>query len=253
MKLTLILYLASWLEKREGNIKSIARVLLPFLVLVGVVAGLVMLEPDMGTTMVIILIAIAMFFSAGASWAEISLTGLLALIIGWILIYSSSYRWQRFLTFINPAKESTGAAYHISQALLAIGSGGLWGVGFGQSRQKYLYLPQAHTDSIFAIIGEELGFFRAAGIFILYIILGLRGFRIAQRAPDSFARFLAVGITSWLIFQTLINLSAMLGLLPLTGVTLPFISYGGSSLVINLIAVGILLNISRQANQSGVK
>jgi len=245
LKLILVIYLAFWFEKRQENVRSITRGFIPLLFLLTVIIALIMLQPDMGTTVVIFATAALMFFIAGASWLEISIGAILSGIVFWIFIFSSSYRWQRFLTYINLGREVTGAAYHINQALLAIGSGGWWGLGFGQSRQKYLYLPQAHSDSIFAIIGEELGFLRAGVILVLYLFLGLRGFRIAQRAPDNFGKFLAFGITSWLLIQTFINLAAMLGLLPLTGVPLPFLSAGGSSLIVSLAGVGILLNISR--------
>jgi len=138
------------------------------------------------------------------------------------------------------------ASYHIRNALIAIGSGGLWGLGFGQSKQKYLYLPEAHTDSIFPIIAEELGFFRAGAVILIYALIAYRGYSIARRAPDSFSQLVAVGITTWIIWQTFVNLAAMLALLPLTGVPLPFISYGGTSLIAFLAAVGVLLNISKQ-------
>jgi len=143
-----------------------------------------------------------------------------------------------------------GAAYHINQALIAIGSGGLWGLGFGQSKQKYLYLPQAYSDSIFAIIAEELGFIRSFLVIAVFVFLAVRGFSIVRHAPDRFAKLLATGITSWIILQAFLNIAAMLGLIPLTGVPLPFISFGGSSLIVTLIAVGILLNISKHSSQN---
>lgn len=159
---------------------------------------------------------------------------------------------QRFLVFLNPSVDSQGAAYHINQALLAIGTGGLWGLGFGQSKQKYLYLPMAHTDSIFAIICEELGFIRSSLVLIVFLFLGMRGLQIAKNAPDNFARILAVGITSWILIQTCINIGSMINLLPMTGVPLPFISYGGSSLIVLLTAVGIMLNISKNSHKENI-
>jgi cell division protein FtsW len=150
---------------------------------------------------------------------------------------------------MNPASEMLGSGYHINQAYIAVGNGGLWGLGFGKSIQKLRYLPEPHTDSIFAIIGEELGFLRAAVVILAYIYLFVLGMRVAKKAPDTFGRLLALGIISSLVIQSLINIAAMLGLVPLTGVTLPFISYGGSSLVISFIQIGILLSISKQANQ----
>jgi cell division protein FtsW len=165
------------------------------------------------------------------------------------LILSAPYRLSRLFTFLNPGNDPSGAGYQIKNAMIAIGSGGWWGLGFGNSRQKYLYLPEAHTDAIFAVIVEEIGFIRASGIIILFVLLGYRGYKIAKEAPDDFGKFLATGITTWFVLQAIINLSAILGLIPLTGVPLPFISYGGSSLVISLAAVGILLNISKYRNQ----
>jgi cell division protein FtsW len=161
------------------------------------------------------------------------------------LILSAPYRLNRLSAFLNPSSDPQGIGYQIKNAMIAIGSGGLWGLGFGNSRQKYLYLPEAHTDAIYAVIVEEMGFLRSAVIIVLFILLALRGYKIAKEAPDDFGRNLAVGITTWFILQTFINLAAILGLIPLTGVPLPFISYGGSSLIINLAAVGILLNISK--------
>jgi cell division protein FtsW len=151
----------------------------------------------------------------------------------------------RLTTFLHPDRDPLGSSYHIRQALLGLGSGGWFGVGIGQSRQKYEYLPEANTDSIFAIIGEETGFVGSVAVILLFVFASWRGFRIAKRATDGFGRLLAIGITSWISVQTIINLSAMVALLPLTGVPLPFVSYGGSSLIIILAAVGILLNISK--------
>jgi cell division protein FtsW len=187
-----------------------------------------------------------MFFVSGASLLHLGVG--LAFLFGLflLLIRSAPYRMQRFLVFLNPADEKLGAGYHINQALLAIGSGGLWGLGFGQSKQKYLYLPEPHTDSVFAIATEELGFLRASLVFVVFIIIALRGFKIAKNAPDLFSTFLAVGITTWILIQFFINIGAMVGLLPLTGIPLPFVSYGGSSLIVLLFSVGILLNISKQ-------
>ncbi|MCL5795867.1 MAG: putative lipid II flippase FtsW [Patescibacteria group bacterium] len=248
-KLTLIIYLAAWLSKKGEGVKDLKKGFLPFVIILAIIAFLIIKEPDMGTLSVIAGIATIIFFAAGASWQHLTLG--LASIIGFfvILIKSAPYRMQRFLTFLNPEKEALGAGYHINQALLAIGTGGLFGLGFGQSKQKYLYLPQAHSDSIFAIIMEELGFLRASLVIIAFILIAWRGFKIAKNAPDAFSRLMAVGITSWIVIQAFINIAAMTGIMPLTGVPLPFISYGGSSLVILLAAVGILTNISKQANK----
>ena len=153
------------------------------------------------------------------------------------------------MVFLNPAEKSLEAGYHINQSLLAIGSGGLFGLGFGQSKQKYLYLPEVHIDSIYAIIVEELGFLRAGLIIIAFLLIGFIGYKIAKTAPDSFSKLVATGITTWFVFQAFLNIATMLGVVPLTGVPLPFISYGGSSLIMLLIAAGVMMNISKQCNR----
>lgn len=248
-KLTFTIYLAAWLAKKGTQVKDFQSGFLPFVVMLGVVAFLIIKEPDMGTLSVITAVATVVFFVAGASWQHLSLG--LASLIGFfiIMIKNAPYRMQRLMVFLNSNSQGQAASYHINQAFLAIGSGGLWGLGFGQSMQKYFYLPEAHTDSIFSIIVEELGFLRASLIIIAFVLIAWRGFEIAKNAPDTFSRLLATGITSWIIIQAFINLAAMTGLLPLTGVPLPFISYGGSSLVILFAGIGILTNISKQANK----
>lgn len=215
-----------------------------FAVLLALVA-LIMLEPDLGTTVVIIASALAVYFVAGVPFWQIGLAVLLAGGLGVGLVFSSAYRKERLLTFFNPGRDPLGASYHIRQVLIALGSGGIFGLGLGQSRQKYEYLPEVTTDSIFAVIAEETGFIGGAIIIFAFLLLIWRGLKIAKEAPDDFGRLLATGLTAWLGFQALINLAAMVALVPLTGIPLPFISYGGSSLVLSLMAVGILLNISR--------
>jgi len=189
--------------------------------------------------------AVATFFVAGGSYTQILFGGGVALAAFAAFIRSSQYRWERFLIFLNPSAESLDSGYHINQSLLAIGSGGLWGLGLGKSVQKYFYLPEPYTDSIFAIIAEELGFLRASLVIIAFIILAWRGIRIARNAPDNFGTILAAGIITWIILQAFVNIGALSGVLPLTGVPLPFISSGGSSLIATMAAVGILLNISK--------
>ena len=190
-----------------------------------------------------------MFFYSGAAIQHFLLMLPIIGIGAIFLAVFSPYRFKRLLTFLNPENDPLGASYHIRQAIIAIGSGGLFGLGLGQSRQKYEYLPEANTDSIFAIIGEEVGFIGCIILIAVYLFLLWRGFRIARRIEDPFGRNLALGITTWLGIQTLINISAMVALIPLTGVPLPFISYGGSSLVIIFAACGILVNISRFVRQ----
>jgi len=249
VKLTFLIYLASWLDNKGEKAQNFLFGFVPFIFLILVVGALIMLQPDLGTTSVILLSAVTVYFVAGANPSHMVVGAGFFTILLAILIKSSPYRTQRLLVFLNPSVDAQGAAYHINQALLAVGAGGLWGLGFGQSKQKYLYLPEAHTDSIFAIIAEELGFIRSSLVIFAFLALAYLGFRIARNAPDRFSRLLAVGITSWIVFQALINIGAMLNLLPLTGVPLPFISYGGTSLIILLAGVGIMLNISKHAGE----
>lgn len=247
IKLIFIIFLAAWLQSRGKEIRDFKTGLAPFLVLVGLVGLLIIAQPDLGTFTVIAAISIIMVYVSGASLGHlVGLAGAAALIFA-LLIRSSSYRWARFLTFLNPKADLLGSGYQINQALLAIGSGGLVGLGFGQSRQKYLYLPAPHVDSIFAVMVEELGFLRVAPIILVYAFIIIRGLQIAKFSPDQFGRLLAVGITAWILVQAFVNIGAITGMLPLTGVPLPFISFGGTSLIMLFTGVGILLNISKQA------
>lgn len=242
-KLSLIIYLSAWFTTREkGRFLS-------FLMLIGMVVGLVLIEPDLGTSIIIVSIAVLMYFASGAPIRNFGILVPLLATVVLALAIISPYRMARLTTFLHPEQDTLGSSYHIHQALLAIGSGGWFGLGVGQSRQKYEYLPEANTDSIFAIVAEELGFVGAVSVILVYIFLIWRGFRIAKRAPDTFGKLIALGVTAWISVQTVINLSAMVALMPLTGVPLPFISYGGSSLIIILAAVGILLNVSRKVTR----
>ena len=244
-KLAFIIYLAALLDKKRDQIKEISQGLLPFLIVVGILALLLILQPDVSTLLVIVAVGFVVFFLAGAKFshlAAIVATGVASLLV---LIKMAPYRMQRFTVFLHPEIDPQGIGYQINQALLAIGAGGLFGRGLGHSVQKYLYLPEAIGDSIFAIAAEELGLIGAAVIVALFSVIALRGFRIAKNAPDSFSRLLAAGITTWIVFQAFINIAAISGLIPLTGIPLPFISYGSSSTVMLLAAVGILLNISK--------
>ncbi len=236
-KFSLAMFLATILSKKRHPAY--------FLVSVGVVLLLVILEPDLGTTGIIGATALLMYFASGAPIWHFFLLIPVALASVATLALSSSYRRERVLTFFNPDTDPLGTSYHIRQILIALGSGGIFGVGLGQSRQKYLFLPEPMTDSIFAIIGEELGLLGTVGVLVVFVFLIWRGFLIARRTPDPFGRLLAVGIISWIGVQAFVNLAAMVALLPLTGVPLPFISYGGSSLIVAMLGVGVLLNISR--------
>lgn len=238
-KLALVIYFSLLFSKKKPVTN--------FLIVLGAVSFLIMLEPDLGTTVVIAATSLSIYFVSGTSLFGPLLVSFFFLLAGTFLIFLSPYRRERLLTFLNLTRDPLGTSYHIRQVLLALGSGGLWGLGLGASRQKYQYLPEAMTDSIFAIIGEELGFLGAAVLVLAFLVIIFQGMRVASRAPDSFGQLLAVGITSLIGIQAFINLSSMVALVPLTGVPLPFISYGGSSLIITLTGAGILLNISKQA------
>lgn len=243
-KLVLALYIADWLARKGNQVSTFWYGLAPFVILVGVLLGLVLLENDMGTAIIIAAIAVAMFFTAGANIGQF----LLAMLCGGLIFLKEAlkgYRYYRITGFLDPFKDVTGINLQLYQGLLALGSGGWFGVGLGASRQKTGYLPFPFTDSIFPIIGEELGFIGCALIVILFLFLAFRGFRLARRTQDLYGALLATGITTWLIVQAIINIGANTATLPYTGVPLPFISFGGSSIVVSLAAVGILLNISR--------
>lgn len=239
IKLTGVIFLSAVFEKGAR--------LVPFLaVVLGVTLITGVLQKDLGSTIVFVATSFLLYFAGGAPVWQILIGIPLGLAGLALLIFTSSYRSKRILAFLDPFSDPQGSTYHILQVLIALGSGGLFGLGLGHSRQKFEYIPEVSTDSIFAIVGEELGFLGSAFLIVLFIILILRGFKIAKDSADPFGRFLALGLTSWLGIQVVINLSSMTALLPLTGVPLPFISYGGSALVANMTAVGILLNISRQ-------
>lgn len=239
VKLALAIYLASWLSAKEkGRFAA-------FLLLLGLVIGLVIAEPDMGTAIVILGEALIVYFLSGGSIFYFTSIFPLALLIGFIIIKISPYRLKRLEAFFNANQELLETSYHVRQVLIAFGSGGIFGVGLGNSLQKYAYLPETTTDSIFAIIAEELGFVGAVILIFIFALIIWRGFIIAANARDNFGKLLAGGVTAFLGVQTFINLGAQTALLPLTGIPLPFISYGGSALIIDLCAVGILLNISK--------
>ena len=244
-KLVIILYLASWVEKKKGALNDFYYGILPSLCIIGLFGALILWQPDFGTMLVLILVAFFMLFAAGIDWKYFFYSlvgGFLAL---WVFIKIEPYRVRRLATFFNPALDPKGISYQINQALLAIGSGGLWGFGYGLSRQKHNYLPAVLNDSIFAVFAEELGFFRVLIALALFALFALKGFQIARNAPDIFGKMVALGITSWITLQALINIAAILNLVPLTGIPLPFFSYGSTALIANLCAVGILLNISK--------
>ncbi len=239
--IVLAAYFAKWGSKRPAAI--------PFLSLLGIVAALLIAQPDVGTLAVIVSFSLIMYYVARAPLVTLFGLGALNVLIFTWLIKSAPYRAQRLMIFLHPELDPQGVGYHINQALLAIGSGGLFGLGLGHSRQKFQYLPEVHGDSIFAVISEELGFFVALTLLAAFVYIIFRGVKIAQNAPDDFGKYLSLGIISWVGAQTFLNIGSMVGLLPLTGLPLPFISYGGTAMTALLTAVGILWNVSAQTRR----
>ena len=245
-KLALILYLAAWLGSRRDRIAS-AAVIVPFFAVTAVLAALVVAEPDLGTAIVIGAIALAMYFIAGARLRVfVSLAGL-AGVTALAVALAQPYRLQRLTTFLDPWSDPKGAGFQTIQSLYGLALGGLFGEGLGAGREKFGFLPAPYTDSIFAVLGDELGLAGTLAVIVLFFVLGYRGIAIALRARDATGALLAAGITTWLVFQAWVNMAVVASLVPMTGITLPFISYGGSSLCVGLIAVGILLNVGREA------
>ncbi len=253
-KLVVVFYLAWFLEirgeQRGIGINDPLRTILPAVGPVLLIVGLVLAEPDLGTACMIFLIAFAMLFVAGISYRYILGAGLAALPAIYLLIVRVPYRLQRVQAFFTPGSDPQGHGFQLLQSLIAIGSGGFSGVGLMESRQKLFFLPEAHTDFIFSVICEELGFLGAVVILVLFAVFGWRGFLAAMKAPDDFGRYLGLGITTMVVGQALINLTVVLGLMPTKGIPLPFVSYGGSSLLVMLLATGVLLNISQHADET---
>jgi cell division protein FtsW len=250
-KLAICLYLAHWLDRRGREARSFWNGLLPFGLLVAPGFLLIALEPDLGTSGVYAISALAIFFMAGANLVYLGAIGSALVAAAYVMITTTPYQLQRVQSFLDPFRDPLGAGYNTIQALLALALGGITGQGLGASRQKFLYLPAPSTDFIFAIIGEEWGLFGTITVLALFCVLAYQGYRIAINAPDTFSGLLAAGITTWLVTQACINMMVVTALLPVTGIPLPFISYGGSALTINLVAVGILLSISRETTQTG--
>lgn len=247
-KLSLILYLAAFFEKKieTKKITSFKEGLLPFLIILAPFVLLLLLQPDMGTLGTLCFIALLMFFSAGGSLSHVFLLVFLGIVLLLCAIFVFDYQEERIFTFLNPEEDVLGSSYQINQSLIALGSGGVFGVGFTNGVQKEGYLPQPMNDTIFAVWGEETGFVGTTIIIILYLIICWRGFIIAKRAPNKFSQVLAIGITSWISIQTIFHIMAVCGLIPFTGIPLPFISYGGSALMCALMGIGVLINVSRR-------
>lgn len=247
-KFTLVIYLASWLRGRGPKLRSMTISLIPFAAIMAVILALVMLEPNLSTAIILAVIGIAVYFAAGANLVHIGFGLAGGAGLGWILMRTAAYRLQRFLVYQDPWSYAREGGFQPIHAMYALASGGWLGRGLGQSRQKFNWLPSAHADAIFSVIGEELGLVGTLVVLLAFLFLAYRGYRIASHSPDAFAALVAVGITSWLTFQAFVNMAVVAQVIPFTGVTLPFISYGGSSLAMGLFAVGVLLNISKHVD-----
>lgn len=244
-KLSIVLYLASFLVRKEQALVTFSRGMLAPMAVVGLFAGLLLLEPDMGTAVVLTLLLFGLLFLGGARIPHLLVMAVFLLVVAYTLIMQSDYRRRRLLNFLDPWQDPTDAGFQLTQSFVALGNGGLFGVGLGEGRQKLFFLPEAHADFVLALVGEELGFLGTGLLIGLFAVLIVKGFKIAGRAPDAFGRHLAGGVTLLVGIQVLINMSVVSGLLPTKGLTLPFVSYGGSSLIVSLAAIGILLSISR--------
>jgi len=247
-KLSAIFFIAALLERRMHRIDELTYALLPIAVVVVALVGLILLEPDFGTAMSLVLIAAVMVFAAGLDYRYV-FGVLLAVLPGvYIIVMGAPYRRRRVLSFLNPWEDPLGTGFQIVQSLIAVGTGGVWGKGLMNGVQKLFYLPEPHTDFIYSVISEELGLAGATAVILCFSVITWRGVRAALRAPDSFGALLALGLTTMIAVQALVNISVVLSLMPTKGIPLPFVSFGGSSLLINLVGMGILLNVSQHAS-----
>jgi len=251
-KLAIVIYLASWLGRKPGPRSAGAEigrwsVTLPFVLIAGLVAALVVAEPDLGTAIVIGAVALGMYFVAGARLVEFAGLGTLTAVLVAAVAVVQPYRLQRILTFLDPWSDPRGAGFQTIQSIYGLALGGPLGEGLGAGKEKFGFLPAPYTDSIFAVLGDELGLLGTLTVVVLFLVIAFKGIRIALSAPDAMGSLLATGITVWLVFQAWVNMAVVASLVPMTGITLPFISYGGSSICVGLVAVGILLNVGHQA------
>lgn len=244
LKIGFIIYFAAWLSWVKNRVKDARFSILPLLVLLGIISFILLRQPDTKSLILITVTAFTMLFISGLPWKYILGLVVLSMIGFGILVFLKPYLMERVNTFINPGRDGQGSSYQLQQSLIAVGSGGLWGRGLGQSIQKFEYLPEPQGDSIFAVIGEELGFLGASVLIILYTIFALRGYKIAYRSPDSFSKLLVIGFITIIIAQSFMNIASILGVFPLTGVPLVFISHGGTSLLLSLGMIGVILNVS---------
>ncbi|MDR3677709.1 MAG: putative lipid II flippase FtsW [Acidobacteriota bacterium] len=247
-KIILTVFLAFFLDLRKGEINDWKHTLAPILLVAGLMGALVLKEPDLGTTLAMCLILAAMLFSAGLNLRYFVVTGIAGLVPLYFLIFHSTYRSNRISAFLHPYADPLGKGFQILQSYIAVGTGGITGVGLMEGKQKLFFLPEPQTDFIFSVVGEELGLLGCLAVAAIFAIILIRGLRASAACRDDFGRLLAIGLTVMIVGQALVNMSVVLGLLPTKGIPLPFVSYGGSSLLVNLVAVGILLNISQQAS-----
>jgi cell division protein FtsW len=250
-KLAITIYLAAWLASKGSNVRSFEHGLFPFVMIIGAVGFLIMLQPNLGTTLIILAITVTMFWVAGASILQmLALAGAGSVAVG-MLATVAGYRMDRLTAFFDAESDPLGHGFQTLQSLIAIGNGGISGIGLGASRAKFFYIPESHTDGVFAIIGEEMGFIATAAVLLLYLILMVRGFQVAQRARDDFGRLIATGITTWITVQALLNIGGIIRVIPLTGVPLPFLSFGSNALAAAMLAMGVLISISRYGSDRG--
>jgi cell division protein FtsW len=245
LKFAFIIYMATWLSGMQKHVQTFTRGMLPFFGIVGVVGALMLLQPDTDTFAIMAATAVAMFITAGGRWRDVFITGAIGLVLFTALIFMRPYLMDRITTFFDPSADPQGKSWQVKQSLIALGSGGMFGRGFGQSIQKFEYLPEPTNDSIFAVLGEEFGLIGTTFLVALFSLFAMRGMRIATEAPDIFGTLLVVGITTVIVLQAFLNMAAMLALAPLSGLPLPFVSHGGTALLATLGGVGIILNVSR--------
>lgn len=245
LKIGFIIYLATWLSGLQKHVHTLKRGTLPFLGIIGLVGTIMLLQPDTDTFAIMVVAATAMFIVAGGRWRDVFIMGLIGVALVVILAFSRTYIMDRLTTFMDPSIDPQGKSYQIQQSLIAVGSGGIWGRGFGQSIQKFEYLPEPIGDSVFAVYSEEFGFLGSSLLVILLAFFTFRGYKIATHATDLFGMLLVVGFMTLIVLQAFLNIAAMLALAPLSGLPLPFISHGGTALLTTLAAVGIVLNVSR--------
>ena len=249
VKLSFIIYLAAWIAHRKTQLKDFHTGTAPFMIVLGIISFLMLLQPDLGTLLIIASVSMIMYFVGGGSAKHLALIFLAGLIAVFALTQINDYQTDRFRCWADPMFDPADRCYQVDQSLIAVGSGGLWGRGLGASRQKFLYLPEVSGDFVFAIVGEETGLVISVLVIGLFFFIFYRGFLVSQNAPDDFGKYLALGISAWLIMQAIINIGGVINFMPMTGVPLPFISHGGTAIIAILSAMGILANISRYAKQ----